>query len=193
MARALLALIALLWCMPAQARRIPLDPENRAHAGAAYTDGNVGIFGGLDSRMTRLLYVDVGGFGSPVPLSEELGIVSNQGADYLFLRHGIYVTPGLRVPHRQPKALQWDVLGRLGFAAVWYQDTHPDVTTTPGERYQTVANPAMTGALELLLRKENIGGRLSGRGYLLQTFNQYENQDVVLLRPQYTAELVVQW
>lgn len=194
MVRALFALFALLWCMPAQARRLALEPENRIHVGAAYTDmTSMGVFGGLDSRLTRVVYVDVGGFFSPVPLPDDIVPVSEEGRDYIFLRHGIYVGPGLRLPHRQPKSFQWDLTGRLGFAAVWSNDVHPDNSTTPNERFEIEANPALMGGLEALIRKDSVGVKLSGRGYLFRPFSQFENLDLVLVRPQIVAELVYQF
>lgn len=197
MTRALLALTALVGLLAstaAEARRLPLDPENRVHLGAALTDNtSLGIFGGLDSRLTRIVSVDVGGFISPVPLPDDIAPDSDAGKDFIFLRHGVYVAPGLRVPHRQGSGLQWDVVGRPGFAAIFTNDVHPDNQTTPNERFQTVASPSIFGAGELLLRKDAVGVRLSGRAYLFRQFSGHENADIVLVRPQYTAELVYQW
>lgn len=194
MLRALLPLIALLWCAPAHARRVALDPENRIHLGAALTDDtSLGLFGGLDSRLTRIVYVDVGGFVSPVPLDEGVVPTSDDGRDYIFLRHGIYVGPGLRLPHRQPQSFQWDLTGRLGFAAVWSNDVHPDNSLSPGERYEIEANPSLMGGIEGLVRKDAVGIKLSARGYMYRPFSQFERADLVLVRPQYVAELVFQW
>lgn len=194
MVRVFVALLALLWCLPAQARRLALEPENRIHLGAALTDStSLGVFGGLDSRLTRVVYVDVGGFVSPIPLADDIVPATDDGRDYIFLRHGIYVGPGLRLPHRQPASFQWDVTGRLGFAAVWSNDVHPDNSTTPNERFEIEADPALLGGIEGLIRKDSVGLKLSARGYLFRPFSQFEGLDLVLLRPQYIAEFVYQW
>ena len=63
--------------------------------------------------------MDVGGFISPIPLPDDVAPDSEEGKDFIFLRHGVYVAPGLRIPHRQPSALQWDIIGRPGFAAIF--------------------------------------------------------------------------
>ncbi|MCK6501987.1 hypothetical protein L6R53_01045 [Myxococcota bacterium] len=191
----LLSLVAgLLFGAPAQARRLPLDPENRVHLGAALTDNQTfGITGGLDSRLTRVVSVDVGGFVSPIPLPDDVAPVSERGQDFVFMRHGVYVAPGLRLPHRQPKALQWDLVLRPGFAALFNSDVHPDNQLSPNERFQTIATPSLFGGGELLLRKDHVGLRLSGRAYLFRQFSAFENADMVLVRPQYSAELVWQF
>ncbi len=194
MLRALLVLLVVAWSGTAHARRLALDPENRIHLGAALTDSSsFGIIGGLDSRLTRVLYVDIGGFLSPIPLADDIVPVSEDGKDFVFLRHGIYVGPGVRVPHRQPASFQWDLTGRLGFAAVWSNDVHPDNTLLPNERYELEATPSLLGGLEALVRKDAIGVKLSARGYLFRPFSQFERADLVLLRPQYIAEFVYQW
>lgn len=197
MNRALLwlsTLAGLLCSAPAQARRLPLDPENRVHLGAVLTDNRTfGVMGGLDSRLTRVVSVDVGGFLSPMPLPDDVAPDSEQGEDFVFMRHGVYVAPGLRLPHRQPKALQWDLILRPGFAALFNNDVHPDNQTTPNERFQTIAAPSLFGGGELLLRKDHVGLRLTGRAFLFRQFSSYENADMVLVRPQYGAELVWQF
>lgn len=191
---ALLPLALMLLGGPAHARRLPLDPENRVHLGAALSDNvTLGVFGGLDSRLTRVVSVDVGGFVSPIPLPDDIVPDSEDGRDYVFMRHGVYVAPGLRIPHRQGEFLQWDIFGRPGFAALFTNDVHPDNGTTPNERFQTVATPSLFGAAELLLRKDAVGVRLSGRAYLFRQFSAFENADLLLVRPQYTAELVYQF
>ncbi|RME22201.1 MAG: hypothetical protein D6798_16395 [Deltaproteobacteria bacterium] len=194
MIRALSALALICWGGTAHARRLALDPENRVHVGAALTDSaSFGIIGGLDSRLTRLLYVDIGGFVSPIPLPDDIAPVSDQGRDFVFLRHGLYVAPGLRVPHRQPAAFQWDLTGRAGFGAVWSNDVHPDNTTLPTERYELEATPALLAGAEALVRKDAVGVKLSARGYLFRPYSQFEKADLVLLRPQYLAEVFYQW
>lgn len=194
MARALLFLIVLLWCGPAQARRLALEPENRVHLGLALTDvSTLGVFGGLDSRLTRIVYVDVGGFVSPIPLGDDIAPESDEGRDFVYLRHGIYVGPGFRIPHRQPKAIQWDITGRLGPAALWSNDVHPDNSTTPNERYQTIASPSLFGGLELILRREAVGLRASGRGYVFSQFSELERKDLLYVRPQVVVEAFYQW
>lgn len=197
MNRALLALssvAALLLAGPAQARRLPLDPLNRIHLGAALT-GNTsfGLMGGLDSRLTRVVSMDVGGFFSPIPLPDDIAPESQDGRDFVFLRHGIYVAPGFRIPHRQGDGLQWDIVGRPGFAALFSSDVQPDNQTTSNERFTTIASPAFLAAGELLLRQDAVGLRLGARGYVFRQFSGFENADITLIRPQYTAELLYQW
>lgn len=178
-------LLALGWSGTAQARRMPLDPQNRPHLGLSWNLAqSLGLMGGLDSRLTRIISVDVGGFLSPIPLPDDIAPDSDDGRDFVFLRHGLYFTPGLRVPHRQGRDLQWDVFARPGFAAIFTQDVHPDNYLSRNERYQTQADPALFGGGELLLGYRAWGLRLGGRAFLFRQFSNLENNDIVLVRPQ---------
>ena len=187
-----LALVAL-FSVDAHARRVSLDPQNRVHAGVSYADTAVGLTGGFDSRLTRLVFVDVGGFLSPIALEEDLLADGLTPEEYVFLRHGLYVAPGLRVPHRQPQAFTWDVLGRAGFGAVWSNDVHPDNSLPRDELYQMEIDPALLAGLELLLRKDALGARLGAKGVYFNTYSQEAKDELSILRPVFTAEFVYQW
>jgi hypothetical protein len=136
--RLIASLVLLGLSTPSVAARMALDPLNRAHFGASVVDLNdVGISMGLDSRMTRLVYIDVGGFASaPSSSSTELPD-SEDIAAYINTRHGIWVAPGFRVPHRYGDGLKWDVFLRGGFGVLWSQDL------SDSESYLT--NPAGLG------------------------------------------------
>jgi hypothetical protein len=154
--RLIASLVLLGLSTPSVAARMALDPLNRAHFGASVVDlSDVGISMGLDSRMTRLVYIDVGGFASaPSSSSAELPD-SEDIAAYINTRHGIWVAPGFRVPHRYGDGLKWDVFLRGGFGVLWSQDL------SDSESYLT--NPAGLGGVDLLLRKDSIGARISGK------------------------------
>lgn len=188
MSRFLVALLLLMLPSLAEARRMPLDPLNRVHAGLSVADfGNIGVGGGFDSRLTRLVYVDLGAYMSATAPTGDTptGDPRTTPEEWFSLRHGLYVTPGLRIPHRYKGDFTWDLTGRLGFGVVWVEDAAYEDTL--------YINPALIGGADLLLRKDKIGLRLSGKA---QSFKAYANairDDVQLVRPQFGAEAVYQW
>lgn len=185
----LLAAASLLFASStASAARYGLDPQNRLHVGFSLADNTLapGAAAGLDSRLTRLLYVDVGGFFSAKDdTGREAPRTMPEVSDWFELRHGLYVAPGLRVPHRYGDGLNWDLTGRLGFGAVWSADGSAD--------YVLKADPALLGGADLLLRYESVGVRLTGKGFLYEGFATGPRRATAVFRPQFSIEGVFQW
>lgn len=186
MFRSLMLLLAVLWSGVAEARRVPLETQIRAHGGLSLVNSSFapGATLGLDTRLTRLLYMDVGGFGT---LTDVVGDANTgEAADAFALRHAIYVTPGLRVPHRYGEGLNWDLIGRAGFAAIWAHDAS-------AERAPLVTDPGFTGGADLVLRWKKVGMRLGGKAFLWRSFATADREDVTVLRPMTSAEILYQW
>lgn len=181
----------------AHAARPMLDPQNRLHAGVSVSGGarfdvpSLGPALGFDSRMTRLVSVDVGGFFSPAPLGDVPESFDDAGSS-IYLRHGLYVAPGFRLPHRSGDGLNWDVLLRVGFAGAWWTDAQSRQTRL-GDDYLTGLDPAALGGLDFVLRKGSLGGRVSVREYGFRPFSEVSLTNVLVARPQGTAELFYQW
>lgn len=182
----------------AAAARPALEPQNRVHAGLSVTGGELfdtpsfGATVGFDSRMTRVVFVDVGGFVSPIPMPE-ISATFDDPAQSIYLRHGLYVAPGFRVPHKSGDGgLSWDVLGRVGFAGVWWTDVQSTMTLK-GDEYLADLSPAAVVGLDGILRKEKVGARLGAKGYGFVPFSQSASEPVRALRPQVTAEFLYQW
>ena len=57
-------MIALLLPSLTMASRIAMDPQNKVHVGASVIGSSYGASLGLDSRLTQLIYIDIGGFFS---------------------------------------------------------------------------------------------------------------------------------
>ena len=186
MFRSLMLLVALFWSGVASARRVPLETQIRAHGGLSLTNSSFspGFTLGLDTRLTRLLYMDVGGFGT---LAEAVGdSESIEAADSFALRHAIYVTPGLRVPHRYGDGLNWDLVGRAGFAAIWAHDAK-------AERAPLVTDPGFTAGADLVLRWKKVGMRFGGKAFLWRSYATSDREDITVLRPQTSVEFLYQW
>jgi hypothetical protein len=192
--RFVVATLCSLASLPAFAGHDSLDPLNRAHLGVSYSDQNtLGINGGFDSRLTRLVFIDMGGFASPMPFPDDIQAQADDPAsETVFLRHGIYVAPGIRVPHREKDGLQWDVTGRGGFGGVWSADINPESVTMNGH-YEVEADPALLAGLDLQLRKDHVGLRVTGKEYFFKVFSGPLRTDVALAKPQFTGEVVYQW
>jgi hypothetical protein len=192
--RIVVATLCSLASLPAFAAHDSLDPLNRVHFGISFSDENTpGINGGFDSRLTRIIFIDMGAFASPMPLPDDIEANGDDPAkDTVFLRHGIYVAPGLRVPHREKSGLQWDVIGRGGFGGVWSTDVNPESATMSGS-YDIEGDPALLAGLDLQLRKDHVGLRVAGKEYFYKVFSGPERTDVALAKPQFTGEVLYQW
>lgn len=192
--RIVVATLCSLASLPAFAGHDSLDPLNRVHLGISFSDENTpGINGGLDSRLTRLVFIDMGAFASPMPFPDDIKAEGDDPAtDTVFLRHGIYVAPGVRIPHREKDGLQWDVIGRGGFGGVWSTDINPESATLDGS-YEIEADPALLAGLDLQLRKDHVGLRVAGKEFFYKVFSGPERADVALAKPQFTGEILYQW
>ncbi len=160
----------------AEARSLPMEAQNRIHAGGGWTPGSTFVSMGFDSRMTQVLFIDVGSFlsvGEPGKVSEN---------DPYVLRQGLYVDPGFRIPHRNKGDLYWDIIVRGGFGPVWLADQQSN--------YELRISPSLNGGADFMLRYGSVGFRLEGRAWYAKPFNEYEQQEVVTIRPQVGGSLL---
>jgi hypothetical protein len=189
------ALFASLLSSTATAGRAPLESLNRVHAGLSITDNGSGVGGiaGLDSRLTRLIFVDIGGFVTPGNPSWDPSIDpdTSEPADWYTLRNGLYAAPGLRIPHRYQDGFNWDVVGRLGFAAVWVSDASQRII--PQEAALLYSEAALLGGADVLLRYDDVGLRLSGKAFAWNKYSPVARIESVTVRPQFTIEGVYQF
>lgn len=191
----LIASALLLWTVgAARAETMALDPQNRAHVGVSVipAPSGVGVIGGLDSRLTRVVALDIGGFASPAPLAEGL----EGGEDFretTLLRHGIYVTPGLRIPHAQPKTWAWEVFARGGGGVVWTANLSEDAPVTGDTRYAVEPELAGTLGADALVRFGRLGVRASGKAWLFEVLQPSPVEAFVVVRSQFGVEALLQW
>lgn len=172
-----------------------LEPQVRLHAGVNYVLGPApfGVTGGLDARLTRILAIDMGGFGTFSELTESDYVDQAADNDYFLLRHGVYFAPGLRVPHPQPRTWAWDVFVRGGAGVVWYADTDPSVLNGNNGLGHTTAAAAGFGGLDLLFRVDRYGARATGRAWIYEAQHQIGGNPAVLVQPQITLEGFVEF
>lgn len=181
------ALLVLFFSATPCARAQSLEPLNRLHLGASMVLGPVplGITGGFDSRLTRLLFVDVSGFGSPGRVTPDLVPEDHSSADALLLRHGITLAPGLRVPHVQPKAFTFDVVVRAGMAALWLADLDRD--TSKGLSIYANEVSGLAG-LDLVLQRGRAGVRISWRQLIYAPYLKDIGDAVPTTTPLFSVE-----
>jgi hypothetical protein len=176
-----------------EAARSTLNPRVRVHGGAVVSEGPnpVGFTAGVDSRASRFIYLDIGGFMNPFsPFVEELDLDSLR-APHL-ARHGMYILPGLRIPHRQPKAFSWDVTFRSGFGILW--TSYVGTKTNPSYGSQPLDADVMTvGGLDFGIRKGAIGLRAAGRVLLAWPHDYGERNDPFFYAPQLSLEGLYQF
>ncbi len=200
MFRKLLPFLGLVVCAlvatPAQAARPSLDPEVRLHAGASIVQGPgpVGLMIGLDSRLTRFIYVDIAGFVSPFGLERlDLGDEATS-RDYMRLRHSVHMLPGFRIPHRQPQGFTWDLVLRGGTGVAWAANLAPiNTQTTPNHEPVVQMDVTAIAGLDALIRKDHFGVRLTGRVLGFSPFYETDGTDVFFWAMQYGVEGVYQF
>jgi len=186
------ALLAWLSLSAPIASAQALDPLNRLHLGASMVPGPApfGLTGGFESRLTRLLFVDAGGFGSFGAMEPSLLPEEHSSADALLLRHGILLAPGLRIPHVQPKAFSFDVLLRGGMAALWLADLDRDTSQGLSIYANEVAG---FGGLDLCLQRGMAGLRLSWRQFVYAPYLDDISDAVPTTVPLFSLEGQVQF
>lgn len=193
-----LMVVGLLLPTLSFAGRLALEPQTRVHAGLSVAGGpmdgapSLGAALGMDARMTRLLSLDVGGFLSPGE-APSLDTPAEDGAGSIFLRHGIFVAPGVRIPHRASEKISWDVVFRAGFGGVWWTDVQAQETVGDDSSPFTGMSPSLLGGVDLLLRQDAWGLRVGGKAFGFRAFSDAELNVVSLARPQASAELLYQW
>ena len=147
-----------------EAVRLALEPQNRVYAGVVQSDGGLGGTVSIESRLTQLITINMGGFVStPVHYGD---IESRDEQDWVLLNHGLWAAPGWRIPHRYgDRKLNWDIVGRAGFACVFTTDAFRD------DLY--LIDPAgivgLDGYLQYKISEENtIGVRMSNKMFAYQ-------------------------
>ena len=178
-------MIALLLPSLTMASRIAMDPQNKVHLGASMIGSSYGASLGLDSRLTQLIYIDIGGFFS-VNDTEGISPVEDDAKSYALPRHALYATPGWRIPHRYKEdGLNWDVLIRAGFGAMFTKDLSvEDVTHT---------DPALITGADFLLRKGQYGGKFSFKALYFKPYISDLREDQLIFQSQFAFELFVQF
>jgi hypothetical protein len=164
---------------------VGLEPQNRVHFGVNWVDG--------PSPVTRLVSVDLGGFASPVPIAEDLGYEAVEYKNYYVLRHGMYVAPGIRVPHPQPRTVAYDFFGRVGAGVVWTANLSPDVSGFDTSNYQVTPAPAGLVGADALVRVGRFGARVSGKAWMYQVVRASPEDQFFMVRAQASVEGLFQW
>lgn len=190
----MLALLSLLTLgiTDASAGSMALEPQNRFHLGLSMVDGPspVGASLGFDSRMTRLLSMDIGMFVSPFPIAEDYSREVESYGQNFHLRHGVYFMPGLRVPHPQPREWAWELFVRAGAGALWTANTDEAVAGSP---MSVRPGAGGTAGVDAFARFGSYGVRAYGRGWVFGGSRTSPDEVFVLVRPQFGLEALFQW
>jgi hypothetical protein len=165
--------------------RLAMEPQNKFHIGASMISSNYGVSLGLDSRLTQLIYVDIGGFASLNEVDSSI-INEDDPKSYAVPRHAIYAMPGWRVPHRyNEKGLNWDAFLRAGFGCVFTKDLSvEDVTHT---------DPAVLMGVETHLRIDQLGLKLMFKELYFKPYVSSFREEQIFFQPQFSAEMFIQF
>ena len=161
-----------------------LEPQTRLTIGPSWTDGSMGVATSFDSRLTQLVYINIGGFSSfgGVPGTPS----TDDPQTWLKLRAGLWASPGIRVPHRYKKdAINWDVIARVGFACLSSSDTYD-------EDWFLVDPGGLAGA-DFLLRKEDLGVRISSKMFVYRPYLNPADARIKVMRHHGALEFFKQW
>lgn len=188
-------MIALLLASSAFAASA-LDPQIRLHLGLGVLADDLaplGLTGGIDARLTRLLNIDLGGFGTLMETPAEAQIERDPPSSYFRLRHGVYVAPGIRIPHSQPKTWAWDLFVRGGAGVVFSQNIQPGVEDLDGEGYLLEPAPAGFAGGDLTVRGEKVGVRIGGKAWMYAGQQKYPADEIFVVAGQFAVEGVYQF
>jgi hypothetical protein len=198
--RMFLALLVTLlaWSSPAHAQGMALDPQNRLHLGLNVLDGpaGFGVTGGFDSRLTRFIALDIGAFASPVAIARDFAWADDAERttpEYYRLRHGVYATPGIRIPHPQPRTWAWEVFLRAGGGVVWAANLAPNAPDDTDTYYSIRPDPAGVVGGDALVRFGRFGARIFGKAWMFDIVQTSPTKTFFVARPQYGVEALVQW
>lgn len=189
----MLATLLALFAVSAHATTVALDPQVRPHAGVSWVPGEsgLGVTGGFEARMTRLVAMDLGGFASVQDLPDT---VPTEGLpDSARLRHGVFLTPGFRIPHPQPKSWAWEFFVRGGGGVAWTTDVAAKVPAAEGTEY--VVKPGMAGIAggDLLVRAGRVGARVAAKAWIFDATQASPARSFTIVQPQVSAEALIQW
>ena len=101
------------------------------------------------------------------------------------LRHGLYVDPGFRIPHRNKGEFKWDVIVRAGFGPVWVADG--------ASRFEQQISPGLNGGGDLMFRYQDWGLRFEGRVWYLKPFSKYDQMETLIVVPQVGASMLYEF
>lgn len=174
---------------------LAMEPLSRVTVGASWMGGPspIGLSSAFESRITRVLSAEFGGFLSPIPMSPGLELELTSEDDAFYLRHGLYGDLGFRIPHHQPKGFAWELQFRGGTGVVWSAHVSQDMLITDDTNYEITPSLAAMGGGDLLLRFGRFGFRVGGKAWAFGVVDQRELQTQFITRPQISLEALVQW
>ena len=117
------------WCLfylfisnQAEAVRLALQPQNRIIVGGGKVDNGYGMSASVESRLTHLVYINLGG---TLSTPKHYGNLNEDNPEkWVRMNHMIWAVPGWRVPHRYGEKINWDLMLRGGFGCVFSTDSY---------------------------------------------------------------------
>ena len=120
----LLFIYCLLLSNTAEAVRLALEPQNRMIVGTGQVDDGFGISMSVESRLTQLVYINLGG---TISIPKHYGNLAEVDAkEWVKMNHIIWAAPGWRIHHRYSEKINWDVIARGGFACIFSTDAYKE-------------------------------------------------------------------
>ncbi len=181
-------LLCLLFTTPVEGVRLALEPQNRLIVGAGNVDNGQGFNLSVESRLTHLVYINLGG---TLSIPKHYGYIQDNNPEkWLRMNHMIWAAPGWRIPHRYSEKINWDLIVRGGFACVFSTDVFK-------EDY-TLFNPAGLVGLDAYLHyrvdeKTTVGTRFTNRLFTYRPTVSSTLETIRVEKWQNSIELFWQW
>ena len=177
-------MLSFLLCMNTQAQMFYVEPQIRTGAGIAWVDGAFGASVSMDTRMTHLVYVGLGGFRSfEMP---QIETTDDDIQTWSALRHAIWAAPGFRFPHRYAKdGVNWDFLIRGGFGATF--------SALAEEEDWFLMEPSGLYGADIILFGDTISVKASGKMFVYSSYIPEFREKALMMRPQVSIELSYEW
>ena len=173
-------MFALIFSMLSNAQMFYLEPQIRAGAGASWNDGAFGASVSLETRISHLLYIGIGGFRSFT--EGELQAIDENPQTWAALRHGIWAAPGLRIPHRyKKKGINWDLLFNVGFG-VSFSDVAEQTDWL-------LMEPSALGGIDFLVFSNKLSAKISTKVFVYNPYLPEFREAYILARPQVAFEI----
>ena len=177
-------MLSFLLCMKAQAQMFYMEPQIRTGAGVAWIDGATGTSVSMDTRVTHLLYVSLGGFRSLT--MPEIETTEDDIQTWSALRHGIWAAPGLRLPHRyNGEVINWDFLVRGGFGTTF--------SALAEEEDWLLMEPSVLYGGDFILFTDTISVKASGKMFIYGSYIPEFRTKAWMMRPQVSVEIAYEW
>ena len=177
-------MFALVCSMLANAQMFYLEPLIRTGAGISWNDGALGVSATMETRISHILYINVGAFRSFT--EGTLLAVEDEPETWVGLRHGVWAAPTFRIPHRyNKKGINWDALLNIGFGV--------SISELADQNDWFLMEPSVVGGVDVLLFGDKVSTKIGAKIFIFNPYLPEFRSKHLLMRPQASIEIGYKW